>query len=155
MRHTSFGRIADFLSCSKVLIVLDLLKKIGLSSANSIYVYNTSYLESICNILRRRGTKCDCNRNWLWVRYPLEKLKYLLKFIFSFFGSGVALSGVEFLHCGGKWVTECLNPKFPLPTLLCVGYSETDLFELFIFKNYNFKCKCLARVYFTLTHKTI
>ena len=24
---------------------------------------------------------------------------------------------------GGKWGTECLNTKFPLPTLLCAGYS--------------------------------
>ena len=24
---------------------------------------------------------------------------------------------------GGKWGTECLNTKFPLPTLLYAGYS--------------------------------
>ena len=24
---------------------------------------------------------------------------------------------------GGKWGTECLNTRFPLPTLLCTGYS--------------------------------
>ena len=24
---------------------------------------------------------------------------------------------------GGKWLTECLNPRFPLPTLLCPEYS--------------------------------
>ena len=24
---------------------------------------------------------------------------------------------------GGKWGTECLNPTFPLPTLLYAGYS--------------------------------
>ena len=24
---------------------------------------------------------------------------------------------------GGKWGTECLYTKFPLPTLLCMGYS--------------------------------
>ena len=24
---------------------------------------------------------------------------------------------------GGKWGTECLNTRFPLPTLLCAGYS--------------------------------
>ena len=23
---------------------------------------------------------------------------------------------------GGKWGTECLNTRFPLPTLLCAGY---------------------------------
>ena len=24
---------------------------------------------------------------------------------------------------GGKWGTECLNTRFPLPNLLCAGYS--------------------------------
>ena len=24
---------------------------------------------------------------------------------------------------GGKWGTECPNTRFPLPTLLCAGYS--------------------------------
>ena len=24
---------------------------------------------------------------------------------------------------GKKWETECLNTRFPLPTLLCAGYS--------------------------------
>ena len=24
---------------------------------------------------------------------------------------------------GGKWGTECLNTRFPLPTMLCAGYS--------------------------------
>ena len=38
-----------------------------------------------------RGTKCDC-KNWLWVRSPLEEVKYLLKFIFPFLRSGVELS---------------------------------------------------------------
>ena len=32
----------------------------------------------------RRGTNCDCKTGWLWVRSPLEKMKYLFKFIFPF-----------------------------------------------------------------------
>ena len=32
----------------------------------------------------RRGTKCDCKTDWLWVRSPLEEMKYLFKFIFPF-----------------------------------------------------------------------
>ena len=24
---------------------------------------------------------------------------------------------------GGKWETECVNTRFPLPTVLCAGYS--------------------------------
>ena len=55
----------------------------------------------------------DCKCDWFWVRSPLEEMKYLLKFIFSFFRSGVE----------AKAGTECLNTRFPLPTLLCARYS--------------------------------
>ena len=27
------------------------------------------------------------------------------------------------LEFGRKWGTECLNTRFPLPTMLCAGYS--------------------------------
>ena len=37
----------------------------------------------------RRGTKCDCKTDWSWVRSPLEEMKYLFPFIFSFLRSGV------------------------------------------------------------------
>ena len=47
----------------------------------------------------RRGIKCDCKIDWLWVRSPLEEMKYLLKFIFPFLRSGVeAKRDVEFCH---------------------------------------------------------
>ena len=37
--------------------------------------------------------------DWLWVRSPLEEMKYLLKFIFPFLRFGVeAKRGVEFCH---------------------------------------------------------
>ena len=43
--------------------------------------------------------KCDCITDWLWVLFPLEEMKYLLKFIFPFLRSGVeAKCGVEFCH---------------------------------------------------------
>ena len=29
---------------------------------------------------------------------------------------------------GRKWGTECLNTRFPLPTLLCAGYSVKLIF---------------------------
>ena len=32
---------------------------------------------------------------------------------------------------GRKWGTECLNTRFPLPTLLCAGYSVKLIFNLF------------------------
>ena len=47
----------------------------------------------------RRGTKCDCKTDWLWVWSPLEEMKYLLKFIFSFLRSGFEVKrSVEFCH---------------------------------------------------------
>ena len=37
--------------------------------------------------------------DWLWVRSPLEEMKYLLKVIFPFLRSGVEVKhGVEFYH---------------------------------------------------------
>ena len=45
----------------------------------------------------RRGAKCDCKTDRLWVRYPLEEVKYLFKFISPLLRSGVeAKRGVEF-----------------------------------------------------------
>ena len=45
------------------------------------------------------GRKCDCKTDWLWVRFPLEAMKYLLKSIFPFLHTGVeAKRGVEFCH---------------------------------------------------------
>ena len=77
------------------------------------------------------GTKCDCKTDWLWVRSPLEEMKYLLKFIFSFLRL-VSRQSATFISTtqnsmppefDRKWGTKCLNTRFPLPTLLCSGYS--------------------------------
>ena len=70
---------------------------------------------------------------WLWNQLvvssnPLEKIKYLFKFVFLFIRSGIEakpeLSSVTqhsmLPEFGGKWITECLNTRFPLPTLLQV-----------------------------------
>ena len=41
----------------------------------------------------------DCKIDWLWVRSPLEEMKYLLKFIFLFLRSGIEDKRcVEFCH---------------------------------------------------------
>ena len=32
---------------------------------------------------------------------------------------------------GVKWGTVCLNTGFPLPTVLCAGYSVKLIFDLF------------------------
>ena len=39
----------------------------------------------------RRGPKCDCKIDWLWVRSPLEEMKYLFIFTFSFPRSSVEI----------------------------------------------------------------
>ena len=44
-----------------------------------------------------RGIKCDCKRNWLWVRSPLEEIKYFLKFIYLHFGAQTKC-GVDIRH---------------------------------------------------------
>ena len=59
---------------------------------------NTETIENKQNITWgqswRRGT-CDCKIDWLWIRSPLEEMKYL----FTFLRSGVkAKRGVEFRH---------------------------------------------------------
>ena len=86
----------------------------------------------VSNSSLSRRTKCDCKRVWLWVRFPLEKIKYLFKFIFRFAFALVSWQSAAFSAAtqramlsgfGGKWDTECLNSKFPLPNLLCAGYS--------------------------------
>ena len=47
----------------------------------------------------RSGTKYDCKNDCMWVRFPLEEMKYLLKFIFPFLRSGVEVErGVDFCH---------------------------------------------------------
>ena len=59
--------------------------------------------------------------DWLWVRYPLEEMKYLLKFIFPFLRSATQHAiPPEF---GRKWGTEYLITRFSQPTLLCAGYN--------------------------------
>ena len=65
-------------------------------------------------------------------------MKYLLIFIFPFLRSGVELNFAtqqamppEF---GRKWGTECLNARFPLPTLLCAGYSVKLIYIFYCFR---------------------
>ena len=64
----------------------------------------------------RSGTKCGRKPDWLWVRSPLEEMKYLLKF--PFLRSGVeAKRGVEFCYStrlqdsaeSGEWTVLTLS----------------------------------------------
>ena len=58
-----------------------------------------------------RGTKCDYKIDWLWV------------FTFTFSKRGVEFRYIMLPELGEKWGTECLNTKYPLPTLLHAGFS--------------------------------
>ena len=62
---------------------------------------------------------CDCKRDWLWVRSPLEEMKYLFTFVFSFLRSGAeTVREVEFRHSArnaSKLRREMGNGRFPLP----------------------------------------
>ena len=87
-----------------------------------------------------RGIKCDCKIDWLWVRSPLEEMKYLFKFIFPFLRSSVeAKHGVEFCHLtrNASRIRQKVGngvsyTRFPLPTLRSAGYS-VKLIYFFIF----------------------
>ena len=65
----------------------------------------------------------DSNRDRLWVRFPLEEIKYL----FSFLRSGVETDRiVGFSYSTRNASTICRkmgSPWFFLPTFLCAGYS--------------------------------
>ena len=61
-----------------------------------------------------QGTKRDCKIDWLWVQSPLEEIKYLLRFIFSFIylvsRHSAALSpAIQHAMPPELGGTECLN----------------------------------------------
>ena len=69
------------------------------------------------------GTKCDCKRDWLWVRFPLDEIKYLFKFI-------LPISFLKFRHstCNVSRIRRkvgngVFNTRFLLPPLLCAIYN--------------------------------
>ena len=88
---------------------------------------------------------CNCKTDWLWVRYPLEEVKYSFTFIFSFLRSGAeAKRGVKFCHLtrnASRIRQKVRNgvsyTRFLLLTLLCVGIqreADIDLFALVLGK---------------------
>ena len=81
------------------------------------------------------GTKCDWKTDWLWVRSPLDEMKYLLKFIFPFLRSGVEVTrGVEICHSTRnasrirQKVGNLVLTRFPTtpPTTLCLSCCVRD-----------------------------
>ena len=88
-----------------------------------------TYIKSVVSQSQCRGTKCDCKIDCLWVRSPLEKVKLHLHFSFFTLASrqsAVLSSATQHAmppEVGVTWGTECLSSRFPLPILLCAGYS--------------------------------
>ena len=41
---------------------------------------------------------------------------------------------------GGKWGAECLNTRFPLPTMLCAGYNVNLIFFFTEYSLYILMC---------------
>ena len=84
----------------------------------------------------RSGQRCDCKSHWLWVRSPLEEMKYLLKFIFPLLHSGVeAKRGVEFcqsIRNAARIRQKMWNRvSYHVSSLcLCAGYSVKLIFFL-------------------------
>ena len=116
-------------------------------SLKEFFIKNVLYTRGPTSALSVYSRKCD----WLGVRSPLEETKYLRKCILSFLRSNVEANlSVEFRHStrnasrvrlhamppefSRKWGTE--NTRFPLPTLLCAGYSvKLIYFDLFLLEN--------------------
>ena len=95
---------------------------------HSYNILNTSII-SVCAIIKKN--ECDSKQDGLWVRFPFEEIKFVFKFIFTFLRYGVeAKRGIEFRHSArnafrirGKVGIGVSKLYFPLPTLLCAGYS--------------------------------
>ena len=76
----------------------------------------------ILSIRCGRGTKCDCKRDTLWVRLPLEEIKYLILILWSGVEASTALSSAThhamLPEFSSKCGPECHNAMIFLPTLL-------------------------------------
>ena len=79
------------------------------------------------------SAKCNCKHERLWVRFPLQKNKYL---IFSFHGSGVeAKRGVEFRYSTRNLQNftenEVINNSHPLSTCCVRDTAWRGIWECF------------------------
>ena len=75
---------------------------------STIYIYFTFYWGRSW----RRDTKCDCKIDWLWVRSPLEDVKYLFTLKIFSERSHPERSCVTSLN--GEWSAKCLITNFLL-----------------------------------------
>ena len=129
-----------------------------------IFVVHFIQNEWLCYILcwltivqsnRGAGAQSDCKIDWFWVRSPVAEMKYVkyINLYVHFFTlvsrqSAALSSATQYTlpqerkreadqEYGGKWGTECLNTRFPLPTCCCVRDTAWSwfLFKYFISSN--------------------
>ena len=82
-----------------------------------------SRLQLFCDIVKA----CNFKRDRLWVRFSLEKMKYLIFLFFARVSKQNPELSFNSQHgmppeFNGKWEGECLNTRLPPPNLLA-GYS--------------------------------
>ena len=105
------------------MVIVDTVK------VDSIYLLWKFYILYVIDVVVAQGT--SVSKATAVSSFPIRGngLLYINIFIYSLWyqGKSAALSSAlrnalprKF---GGKWGTECLNTRFPLPTLLCAGYS--------------------------------
>ena len=103
----------------------------------------------------RRGTKCDCKIDWLWVRSPLEEMNIYLNVYFHFFAllsrQSAALSfsnhAMPNPELSRKWETECLNTRFPSAyPAVCGMQCEAELIFYFIFLSWSQAHNCCTYI---------
>ena len=68
----------------------------------------------------------DYKRDRLWVRFPFEKMFFFYSVWFSDVEAKRATQHAMPPECPRKRETECLNIRFPLPSLLGAGYRHHD-----------------------------
>ena len=105
-------------------------------STHKLYIY--VYCIGIWGQSWRRGTKCACKRDWLWVLHS-RKCFFYLHLYFHFFAlvstQSAALSSFTQhampLEFGRKLEMVCLNTRFSLPTLAGGIQPEADLIFMY------------------------
>ena len=97
--------------------------------------------EAITYIEANRGAtrSVTVKNDWLWVRFPLEEMKYLYFHFFALVSRQSAALSSATQHAmppefGRKWGTECLNTRFPSAyPAVCGIQREADFYNIYIF----------------------
>ena len=91
-----------------------------------------SFVDNFTVVLRpvvAQGHKCVCKCDRLWVRFPRGNKIFIIIISLPLCRDKArhAQMPPEFSL---KWGTECLNTRFPLPTLVRAGYSVKLIYNL-------------------------